>query len=448
MLLSRPPLPQRAQHEFYPAQVRDARCPGWDKTGAIRCLRPPLSLRPLAFKAQSSRPAFAARGLRASPRRRSSPPPPPLPTHRGPYDAPHSALPAPVNAYERFSDATAPSAVKPVTQVRHLLPVAHPDTAAWLNAVRSLAAPPPQPPPYGRRGGFVPRDDDDYGDGGAFPEVHVAQYPRGLGRKDRGRGNQLHASVSSADGTVRFDAIAKQGQGERTVYSNFGALIERPEVAMERGLPEPEEIAKTAERTAAALQAIVSGKMDAAKAVRAPEQKNAGEAQYIRYTPAQQGAGATQRIIRMSEAQTDPMNPPSFRHKKVPAGPPSPPPPVMHSPPRKVTVQDQQNWKIPPCISNWKNPKVGAFGCSPACLPVCMPVRLPLSPSLAPRSPPAARRLPYAARALAYTHSRSALRTHTHMRSPFSTLPFPPPLAPPLPGSLGLHDRSGQALGR
>jgi len=31
--------------------------------------------------------------------------------------------------------------------------------------------------------------------------------------------------------------------------------------------------------------------------------------------------------------------------------------PVMHSPPRKVTVKDQQLWKIPPCISNWKNSK-------------------------------------------------------------------------------------------
>ncbi|CAA6659836.1 unnamed protein product [Spirodela intermedia] len=34
-----------------------------------------------------------------------------------------------------------------------------------------------------------------------------------------------------------------------------------------------------------------------------------------------------------------------------------PPVPVMHSPPRPVTVKDQQDWKIPPCISNWKNPK-------------------------------------------------------------------------------------------
>lgn len=29
----------------------------------------------------------------------------------------------------------------------------------------------------------------------------------------------------------------------------------------------------------------------------------------------------------------------------------------MHSPPRKVTAKEQNDWKIPPCVSNWKNPK-------------------------------------------------------------------------------------------
>ncbi len=29
----------------------------------------------------------------------------------------------------------------------------------------------------------------------------------------------------------------------------------------------------------------------------------------------------------------------------------------MHSPPRKITAQDMLDWKIPPCISNWKNAK-------------------------------------------------------------------------------------------
>ena len=50
-------------------------------------------------------------------------------------------------------------------------------------------------------------------------------------------------------------------------------------------------------------------------------------------------------------------------NKKIPKGPPSPPAPVMHSPNRKVTVKEQQEWKIPPCISNWKNAKVCILFC-------------------------------------------------------------------------------------
>jgi len=60
----------------------------------------------------------------------------------------------------------------------------------------------------------------------------------------------------------------------------------------------------------------------------------------------------------MVEVQVDPMEPPRFRtNKKIPRGPPSPPAPVMHSPTRKITQKEQLEWRIPPAISNWKNPK-------------------------------------------------------------------------------------------
>ena len=42
---------------------------------------------------------------------------------------------------------------------------------------------------------------------------------------------------------------------------------------------------------------------------------------------------------------------------QVPRSTGSPPVPVMHSPPRAVSAKEQQDWKIPPCISNWKNAK-------------------------------------------------------------------------------------------
>merc|ERR1719507_2510455 len=109
-----------------------------------------------------------------------------------------------------------------------------------------------------------------------------------------------------------------------------------------------------------ALEKLTNSKITAAMPVRAAEKQE--PAQYIRYTPSQQGStynsGAKQRIIRMVEVQKDPMEPARFKiNKKIPRGPPSPPAPVMHSPTRKVTVKEQKDWKIPPCISNWKNAK-------------------------------------------------------------------------------------------
>jgi SNW domain-containing protein 1 len=65
--------------------------------------------------------------------------------------------------------------------------------------------------------------------------------------------------------------------------------------------------------------------------------------------------GGKERVIRMVEAQVDILEPAKHKFKKVPRGPPSPPAPVLHSPPRKLTVADQASWKVPPCISNWKN---------------------------------------------------------------------------------------------
>ena len=79
----------------------------------------------------------------------------------------------------------------------------------------------------------------------------------------------------------------------------------------------------------------------------------------MKYTPNQIGDSKDgkpkQRIIKVHTMQKDPLAPASFKHKKIMRGPGSPPVPILHSPKRKVTVQDQKDWKIPPCISNWKN---------------------------------------------------------------------------------------------
>ncbi|NWU66495.1 SNW1 protein, partial [Pterocles burchelli] len=219
-----------------------------------------------------------------------------------------------------------------------------------------------EPPPYGYRKGWIPRVLEDFGDGGAFPEIHVAQYPLDMGRKKK-TSNALAVQVD-AEGKIKYDAIARQGQSkDKVIYSKYTDLVPKEVMNVddpELQRPDEEAIREITEKTRAALEKSVSQKIAAAMPVRAADKL--APAQYIRYTPSQQGvafnSGAKQRVIRMVEMQKDPMEPPRFKiNKKIPRGPPSPPAPVMHSPSRKMTVKEQQEWKIPPCISNWKNAK-------------------------------------------------------------------------------------------
>lgn len=219
------------------------------------------------------------------------------------------------------------------------------------------------PPAYGQRSGWRPKSMEDYGDGGAFPEINFAQFPLDMGRKKTSPSNALAVQVD-AEGKVKYDVIARQGHNEkRIVHTSFKDLIplrqraEIEEISLDR--PSEEEVAAQTEKTKSALAILVNG------AVTAQKPKNVkgasrSEPTYVRYTPANQMGNVARkndRIMKIVERQQDPMEPPKFKHKKIPRGPPSPPPPVMHSPPRKLTAEDQEAWKIPPPVSNWKNPK-------------------------------------------------------------------------------------------
>ncbi|KAG8894574.1 mRNA splicing protein [Tulasnella sp. 403] len=218
-------------------------------------------------------------------------------------------------------------------------------------------------PPYGQRKGWRPSKPEDFGDGGAYPECHIAQYPLEMGRKKASAGGTLALQVD-AEGNVRYDAIALQGQREgRKIQSQFKDLVplnnrqDLTDVDRSMDRPSEEEVQETADRTRAALEKIVNTRIKAAQPKNVPESQ--GGTSFMRYTPGQQGNsnGLKQRIIKMTEVAEDPLAPPRFKHKKIPRGPPSPPPPILRSPPRKATAAEQKEWMIPPCISNWKNNK-------------------------------------------------------------------------------------------
>nr|NVI70213.1 Bx42 [Cucujiformia] len=193
---------------------------------------------------------------------------------------------------------------------------------------------------------------------------HVAQYPLNMGLKGKESTSNAIAVQLDAEGKVKYDVLTRQGHSkDKIVYSKLSDLLP-VEVFSENdpnlAKPSQEDVDETTERTRLALMKITNSKIAAAMPVRCAERQ--GPAEFIRYTPSQQGAaynsGAKQRVIRLVEAQVDPMEPPKFKiNKKIPRGPPSPPAPVLHSPTRRVTVKEQKEWKIPPCISNWKNAK-------------------------------------------------------------------------------------------
>lgn len=215
-------------------------------------------------------------------------------------------------------------------------------------------------PAYGQREGFIPRNPGDFGDGGSFPEIHVAQYPLNMGKTSTATASGRAKAVETDEyGRVKYDSIMGYDK-DQIVHSTALSVVEKQfkDKIMER--PDEEALKATTEKTKMALQKVINGKIRATQPGGADDEP-AEKTTFLRYTPASGGgahaAGSQQRIIRLQEAPKDPLDPPKFKNKRAPKGPPSPPVPVLHSPPHKASAEDQAAWKIPPAISNWKNNK-------------------------------------------------------------------------------------------
>lgn len=206
-----------------------------------------------------------------------------------------------------------------------------------------------------------------------------------MGRKGGQSSSNALIVRTDNEGKTDYTAIAKRGHGEdRIVHSTFSSLIPLRQQAnaglLDLSKPSAEVVQATKERTAAALNLIIANQ-NKAQNPKNVAGRSSDEPTFVRYTPtAQMGEAAGKaRILKIQQRQIDPMvrdskesidelctnvksqEPPKFRHKKIPGRAPSPPPPVLHSPPRKLTAADQEMWRIPPPISNWKNPKGQAF---------------------------------------------------------------------------------------
>lgn len=166
------------------------------------------------------------------------------------------------------------------------------------------------PPPYGKRKGWQPQSLADFGNGGAFPEIHAAQYPLNMGKTNQLQQKTL-ALQMDADGRVGWDAVVKdksklqtwsRPEDSREKWSGQ-AQLERPTQEL--------DILNT-ERTQKQLEKLLNDKMQSG----APKSGAAKEPEFIRYTPKQDAPGYTpncrERVIKLVERQWIPSCRPSL----------------------------------------------------------------------------------------------------------------------------------------
>ncbi|KAI3774425.1 hypothetical protein L1987_48980 [Smallanthus sonchifolius] len=127
-------------------------------------------------------------------------------------------------------------------------------------------------------------------------------------------------------GNLTFDAILKQNKNaKKIVYSQHRDLIHKILKDEEEHEDEKQkEIEKTTQQT---KKVVVNVMLSAAQPKSVQTQSQ--DSKFIKYKPSQQSAafdsGAEERIIRMVEMPVDPLEPPKFKHKRVPKANGSPP---------------------------------------------------------------------------------------------------------------------------
>lgn len=238
---------------------------------------------------------------------------------------------------------------------------------------------------------FVPRSITDFNDGGAFPEIHVAQYPRHMSNPNRNRTNYLqsqdlvsikkdedfHSYQFPREIMIRSSTIEPNGQmdytslitsgtnSDKKVFANYESMKPSSSSNEDLSIPSTREISDTVARTSLAIQSLLSSKITLSKPLGSAllcaetSKEREKKTEYIKYTANKDTPGynpiAANRIIQLVPAQLDPMMPPKHKHYKTPRGPAEDPVPVLHSPPRKLTKEEKRSWNVPACISNWKN---------------------------------------------------------------------------------------------
>lgn len=157
-------------------------------------------------------------------------------------------------------------------------------------------------------------------------------------------------SITNIDNDLRSKMIAERGHARIVPYSVEATKARYPLVPLPLR-PTLEEVREETRITAKIIQENLNN------IISRTQPKAAGNSSSSQTNIVAQDDN---RFIQIRTKAVDPFEPPNVRHKRAPRGPPSPPTPLLHSPPRNKmmtdAIVDGKDWKIPSCISNWKNP--------------------------------------------------------------------------------------------
>ncbi|KJP87326.1 hypothetical protein AK88_03006 [Plasmodium fragile] len=215
---------------------------------------------------------------------------------------------------------------------------------------------------------------EDFQGGGAYPEIHVNQYPNNMGLPEGGVGRKstkgnVVLKYLDENNNVKYDNLINEDvhiynkeleslePNERIQKLRKKKILsdaqDREEKFNELPICKPNEEEEN--------EIINNTKKNIEQMMNEKFKNNLGnkkEDKFFRYIPQNKlNANLEERIIKVVHKTVDPLDVSKFKHKKLPNIKNSPDYPLLRSPTRKINKEEEENWKIPPCVSNWKNNK-------------------------------------------------------------------------------------------
>lgn len=154
------------------------------------------------------------------------------------------------------------------------------------------------------------------------------------------------------DGTLNYNLTISSANNDRKFHSSYDDTIplKKKFPNLKHSFPKDnsDDVKLCISDTKAIIDKILQEKMGNGEVVKE---------EVIQYQTNNVEERGRERTIQIKQKAIDPMLPPQHKLRKNKRQETSPPPPILKSSDIKATKEEQDKWKIPSLVSNWKNDK-------------------------------------------------------------------------------------------